>query len=221
MFFMQWALIFDFDGVLVDSEVHWRSVEHDFLSGLVPGWSDSDQEAILGMSAYDVHGLLVEKYGVTLSRSEYVGYYRNLSRTIYGERSALLPGARELIVALSEAHIPLAIATSSPRDWLNIALERFALAPYFRALASSDDVQGVGKPAPDVYLHAAKQLSISPRRCIAIEDTKKGIASAKSAGMVCVALRNGFNHSQDLSQADRVIESLHDTGPHALAKLIS
>lgn len=217
---MAWALIFDFDGVIVDSEVHWRSIEHEFLSGIIPNWSESDQEGILGMSVYDVHALLVSKYGLKMSREDYIGYYRGLSGQIYGERASLLPGVERLIKAASAEKIPLSVATSSPREWSRIALDRFSLSQYFQNVSSSDDVHGVGKPAPDVYLHAAKALNISPRKCVALEDTKKGIASAKAAGMVCVGIRNSFNESQSFSQADRVLPNLLDITPAELARLI-
>src|SRR5262249_49350602 len=111
----QRAVIFDMDGVLVDSEVHWRAVVHDFLSGLVPGWSERDQQGILGMSLYDVHRLLVEKYGVTKTREEYVDYYRDIAQLVYGERASLLPGASAAIKSQFFAGVPLGLASSSPR----------------------------------------------------------------------------------------------------------
>ena len=204
------AVIFDMDGVLVDSEVHWRRVEHEFLGELIPGWCEADQQAILGMSAYDVHALLVEKYGLKKTRDEYVDHYRAMARTIYGKQSSLIEGAAECLASLTDAGVTLALASSSPHDWIGIVLDRFEFRKHFKAVASSDDVSGRGKPLPDIYLHTARQISYSPVRCVAIEDSRKGVQSAKSAGMKCVGLRNGFNTEQNLSAADYIVQSLLD-----------
>jgi len=207
------AVIFDMDGVLVDSEVHWRKVEHEFLAELVPGWSETDQQRILGMSAYDVHSLLVEKYGLKKTRDEYVDHYRLMARRIYGERSSLLEGAAESLEQLHRARITLGLASSSPHDWIGIVLDRFGFRQYFKAVISSDDVGGKGKPLPGIYLHAAAQIDYPPSRCVAIEDSRKGVQSAKAAGMKCVGLRNGFNGEQNLSAADYIVQTLRDLEP--------
>lgn len=199
------AVVFDMDGVLVDSEIHWRNVAADFLRTLVPTWSEQDQKSILGMSAVDVHARLVERYGILLSLAEFVGFYRGLASTIYGHRSNLLPGVRDLLLQLHGSGVRMGIASSSPRAWIDLVVERFELRPYFLTLVGSDDVGGKGKPAPDIYQLAARTLERHPDECVAIEDTEKGIRSAKVAGMVCVAYQNGFNVQQDLSLADVVI----------------
>ncbi|MFN8388666.1 MAG: HAD family phosphatase [Bdellovibrionota bacterium] len=213
------AIIFDMDGVLVNSEVHWKAVESEFLSGLVPGWSDADQSAILGMSAYDVHARLVEKYGLTLSREAYIEYYRGLSQTIYGERSALLPGVSQLVRSLHERGTLLALASSSPHSWIDIVLERFDLRRCFRAIVSSDDLGGKGKPAPDIYLKAAERLGVNPIRCVAIEDTRKGLQSAQAAGMRTIGVLNGFNHPADVAAAGIVLQGFEEMTVDRLLEL--
>ncbi len=213
------AVIFDMDGVLVDSEVHWKKVENEFLGGIVPGWSAEDQRGILGMSAYDVHALLVERYGATLSRQEYVEYYIGMAREIYGEHSRLIAGALQSIESFHRARMPLALASSSPHDWIGIVLDRFELRRFFPVVVSSDDVGGKGKPAPDIYLLTAEKLGVAPEHCAAIEDSTKGIASAKAAGMFCAGFRNGFNDNQSLDEADAVLEKLGEFVPEFLGRL--
>ena len=200
------AVIFDMDGVIVDSELHWKAVEAEFLQGLVGRWGDDDQRGIIGMSLYDIHARLVDNYGLTQTREEFVHFYKDLSKVIYGERSGLIPGFSETIQALVGSGTTIGLASSSPHSWIGMVLDRFALRGHFRAVVSSDDVQGRGKPAPDIYLFAADALGVRPRKCVAIEDSSKGIRSAKAAGMCCFGLRNGHNDDQDLSEADGVLE---------------
>ena len=210
------TIVFDMDGVIVDSEVHWKQVEAEFLGGLIPGWSAKDQHSILGMSAYDVHMKLVRDYGVTMSVKEYFDYYNALSKKIYGERSALIPGSTELIHALHVREVPLALCSSSPREWIDIVLDRFSLRELFRVVVSASDVKGRGKPAPDIYLHTLKQLGSPAESTAAIEDSQKGVQSAKSAGLTCFGFRNGFNGDQDLSAADAIVEGFSGLTPERL-----
>ncbi len=198
------AVVFDMDGVLVDSEIHWKKMESAFLRGLLPEWDEARQKSIIGMSVYDVYSLLIRDYGLCISREEYLEYYDHLAGKLYGELSGLIPGAEEIIRELSVRNFPLGLASSSPRRWMDIVLDRFSFAPYFNAVVSSDDVRGCGKPEPDIYLLACSKLGIAPEYAAAIEDTEKGVRSAKSAGMKCVGLRNGFNEHQDLSMADYI-----------------
>ena len=200
------AVIFDMDGVIVDSELHWKEVESEFLAGLIGHWDEQLQAGIIGMSAYDVYRKLVAEHGLKISIDEYRDYYNSLSVQIYGEKSALIPGSRESIESVSAAGFQLALASSSPRAWIDIVLNRFSLLPFFNVVTSSDDVGGIGKPHPAIYEFTSTRLAVSPSRTVAIEDTKKGIQSAKSAGMRVIGFRNGFNEGQDLSAADHIIE---------------
>ena len=200
------AVIFDMDGVIVDSELHWKAVEAEFLQGLVGSWGDEDQRGIIGMSLYDIHQRLVDRYQLQISREEFLHFYRDLSKIIYGERASLIPGFSETIQSLVDGGVRVGLASSSPHSWIGMVLDRFNLRPHFTAVVSSDDVEGRGKPAPDIYLFAAGVMGIAPERCLAIEDSSKGVTSAKSAGMRCFGLRNGHNEDQDLSAADAVLD---------------
>ncbi len=201
------AVIFDMDGVIVDSEPHWKEVERVFLRKLIPKWNDELQTQITGMSMYDVHDLLMRDYHIKMHREEFIGYYDSLAGEIYGKHSALIFGADKLIGELFAAQIALAVASSSPESWIDLVLARFGLREFFDVVVSAEHLDGRGKPFPDIYQKAAKLLGIPPQQCLAIEDTEKGVSAAKRAGIKCIGLRNGFNEHQDLREADFVIGS--------------
>ena len=199
------AVIFDMDGVIVDSELHWKNLEGFFLSSLVSSWTDADQSRIIGVSMDHVYTLLVSEYGMQKSREQFLAQYQEMANEIYGKKVALLPGVEDLLTKLRQHHIPVALASSSPRSWINIVLCRFNLRASFQAVVSADDLNGEGKPSPAIYLFTASSLGVPPTQCIAIEDSKNGVLSAKNAGMFCIGLRNGFNEEQDISRADLII----------------
>lgn len=212
-------VIFDMDGVLVDSELHWKKVESEFLRGVCGSWDEQWQQKIIGMSITHVHRFLVEQHGLTLSREELLDYYRPLAIELYGSKVQLLEGATELLAELTANEIPISVCSSSPLEWMEIVLERFSLITVFSLVVSSDHVDGVGKPSPAIYQYAARELNARPSECAAIEDSKNGVQSAKDAGMYCIGLRNGFNAAQDLSVADTVIEGLSELNVQSLKKL--
>lgn len=201
------AVIFDMDGVLVDSEVHWAKVESDFLSSIVPTWETKDQKKLLGMSVKDVHQLLIDEYGLDLNYQDYLGHYDKLAGDIYGARSNLIAGVYRLIEALSQSGAALAIASSAPRSWISIVVQRFKLDAHFKVIVSAEDLNGPSKPDPAIYRLAAQRLGVTPGCCVAIEDADKGIRSATSAGMYCVGLRNGFNQAQLFDSATVEVQS--------------
>lgn len=182
------AVIFDMDGVLVESEPHWRAVSSEFLRGILPGWNEENQRQIHGRSIDDVFKVLVSSFGLELSRSEFLARYQGISRDIYTKHSTLIPGAKEFAIELKSAGVMLALASSSPRSWIELVVERFDLQELFPIVVSSDDVAGVIKPEPDIYLHAIRQLDCKVQQVVAIEDSPKGILSAQAAGLSVVAL---------------------------------
>ncbi len=200
------AVIFDMDGVIVDSEIHWKTTEGYFLQSLIPTWSINDQDKILGLGVHDLYALLASTYQLQKTKEQFLELYQEMANVIYGQKVSLIEGFTELLSALHANHIPVALASSSPWTWINIMLERFNLRESFQAIVSADELEGEGKPSPAIYLLTAKRLSVSPTRCIAIEDSKNGVLSAKNAGMYCIGFRNGFNDEQDLSRADMIIQ---------------
>src|SRR3989442_7230862 len=199
------AVIFDMDGVIVDSEIHWKTTEGYFLQSLIPTWSVKDQDRIIGLDVHDLYMLLANTYHLQKTKEQFLAIYQEMANEIYGQKVSLTEGFTELLSALNNDNIPVALASSSPISWIHIMLERFGLRESFRVVVSADELAGEGKPSPAIYLLTAKRLGVRPDRCIAIEDSQNGVLSVKNAEMFCVGFRNGFNEEQDLSRADVVI----------------
>ena len=213
------AVIFDMDGVIVDSEIHWKTTEGYFLQSLIPTWNINDQDKILGLGVHDLYALLASTYQLQKTKEQFLELYQEMANVIYGQKVSLIEGFTELLSALHANHIPVALASSSPWTWINIMLERFNLRESFQAIVSADELEGEGKPSPAIYLLTAKRLGVSPTRCIAIEDSKNGVLSAKNAGMYCIGFRNGFNDEQDLSRADMIIQHFAELDWQTLRQL--
>lgn len=205
------AIIFDFDGVLVDSERYWDDIDRTFFRELVPTWTTDDGDRMSGLGIKASHAFLTREYGVTIPFDE---YFTRLDaavlKTIYGERTQLLPGVVKFLDLLDVQKIPFAIASSSHRLWIDPTLKRLGIFERFQIICTGDDVDDRTKPLPDVYLLAAKKLGVDPTGSIAIEDSQNGIRAAKAAGMTCIALLTDMNVHQDISEADAVYRSFDE-----------
>ena len=207
------AIIFDFDGVIVDSERYWALLMEDLCAKLVPEWKSGDNARHLtGANLQDNYAYIQKAYDISFSWEEFEQQVEQLTVAIYGEKTSFLPGFPDLVRELKKRGIPLGLASSSKRAWIETAFSRLGMGEYFPLRATGDDLKpGEGKPAPTLYLRAAKMLGVDPKECIAIEDSHHGALSAKTAGMYCIGIRNGINDVQDLSMADECI--------HGFAKL--
>ncbi|HYP41786.1 MAG TPA: HAD-IA family hydrolase [Chloroflexia bacterium] len=201
------AVIFDMDGVIVDSERHWKSLEGHFLQSIIPDWTAADQGKIIGLSVHDLYRMLVDDYGLQHAEEDFLELYHEMARDIYGRKASLLEGFEESLSLLIGKRMKVALASSSPMSWIDIVLDRFDLRDKFDIVVSADELQGEGKPSPAIYLLTARRIAVQPEECVVIEDSKNGALSAKHAGMFCVGIRNGFNDEQDLSAADMIINS--------------
>lgn len=195
------AIIFDMDGVLLDSERLWPEIEFERYRKLIPGWTRENHSLLTGLSLEDSYSMFTGTFGLDMSWEEYDGFYRTMAREVYLKRTSYYPGAEDLLMELRETGIPMGLATSSPTYWLDLILQRFPLNDYFSVLLGADDVGGRGKPAPDLYLLAAEKLGFPPEECIAIEDSRNGVRSAHDAGLFPIGFRNGHNDETDLSKA--------------------
>lgn len=216
------AFVFDFDGVLVDSERYWPETSPAFFAAYVDKpWTTQDQARLQGLSVEGSHEVLTQEYGLTLSLLEYERRLTDMVLSIYTERSLPMPGIRTLLERLSAMNATLGIASSSRRRWIDLAMQRLDLLRFFPVICSGDDVPGRAKPWPDVYLLAAKKLNVDPMECIAIEDSPKGIAAARAAGMTCIALHSEHNAEFDLSAADIHIDSFDELTSERLISLLA
>ena len=196
------AVIFDMDGVIVDSEAQWKAVEAEFFREAVAGWKEADNDRITGLGVEDLHRFLVKEFDFTMGKVEFLAHCDVSAAKVYRDRVDCSEGFLELARHLKHKGVRTAIASSSPERWIRIVVERFELTPLLDTIVSADDVGGKTKPLPDIYLEAATRLNLPPGECLAIEDSSIGLLAAKRAGMKVAAFRTGHNEGQDLSTAD-------------------
>jgi HAD superfamily hydrolase (TIGR01509 family) len=210
------AVVFDLDGVLVDSEHVWDEVREELAHERGGSWHERAQADMMGMSSpewsrymHDVIGLSEPPEAIN---EEVVR--RLLAR--YAEELPLIDGAVEAVQRVARS-CRLAVASSSNRQVIDAVLERSGLAPYFEATVSSEEVAR-GKPAPDVFLEAAGRLGVAPERCAAIEDSGNGIRAAHAAGMRVVAIPNPrYRPSPEaLELAGVVLDTINELTPEAV-----
>src|SRR5262249_5514344 len=157
------------DGVVVDSEAVWDDVRKDFTEEKGGRWHDGAQRDMMGMSSVEWSRYLRDRLGVDMDPKEISTEVADRVAKTYRERLPLLPGAVEAVRSLAEEW-PLGLASSSNRPVIDLVLDLAEIADRFRATVSSEEVDR-GKPAPDVYLEAAKRLEVDPAECVAIEDS--------------------------------------------------
>jgi len=211
------AVVFDLDGVLIDSEQVWDDVRETLARERGGRWSESAQRDMMGMSSHEWSRYMHDEVGLADAPDEInrVVVERMLKR--YAAGPPWLPGAVEAVQRVA-GRWPLALASSSNRELIDAVLAAGGLTPLFRATVSAEEVPR-GKPAPDVYLEAARRLGIPPERCAAVEDSHNGIRSAKAAGMRVVAIPNPHFPPGDeaLAEADAVVPSIATLHPEVLA----
>jgi beta-phosphoglucomutase-like phosphatase (HAD superfamily) len=204
------AVVFDLDGVLLQSEEVWDTVRDRYVVEHGGRYDAEVQRAMMGMSSLEWSRYLHEEAGVREEPEQINRDVVELMLEAYRRELPLLSGAKGA-VRRAAAAFPLALASSSNREIFEEVLELAGLADCFRATVSSEEVPR-GKPAPDVYLEAARRLGVAPERCTAVEDSHSGIRSAKSAGMRVVAIPNASYppDAETLGLADAVVDSLDD-----------
>jgi len=202
------AVVFDLDGVLLQTEELWDEVRERFVRERGGRYDAAAQRAMMGMSSLEWSRFIHEELGVDESPEAISAEVARLLEERYRERLPLIPGAVEAVRRLA-ARWPLGLASSSNRPLIDAALELSGLAPCFRVTVSSEEVAR-GKPSPDVYLEAARRLGVAPERCAAVEDSHSGIRSAKAAGVRVIAIPNPSYPPDDeaLADADVVLGSL-------------
>src|SRR5258708_21052246 len=180
------AVIFDLDGVLIDSEPVWEQVRRGFVQERRGRWPADAQTRLLGMSTAEWARYLSADLGVGLSADEVADMVIDRMAARYVDSLPLIPGADEALRRLS-ARWPLALASSSPRRLIAPVLAAAGWAELFDATVSTAEV-GRGKPPPEVYLEAAGRLGRIASACVAVEDSSNGLCSAAAAGMLVIAL---------------------------------
>jgi HAD superfamily hydrolase (TIGR01509 family) len=182
------AVIFDLDGVLIDSEQAWDDVRREFVMERGGRWHDDAQRDMMGMSSPEWSRYVAERLAVDLPPAPISTEVVARLTARYRERLPVLPGAPQALERLARRW-PLGLASSSNRELIDLVLDVGGWRSCFRVTVSSEEVAR-GKPAPDVYLEAAHRLGVPARDCAAIEDSRNGIRSAVAAGMRVIAIPN-------------------------------
>ncbi len=201
------AIIFDMDGVLVNSEPHHVKIEkqmfHDLGLDITPG----EHSEYMGTASDEMWQSIIERHGLSRSAEEMLemGNQRVISYFSSLDELSPMPGLVPVLDKLQEQKVPMAVASSSSAEVVELVLNKAGLKKYFPVVVSGQMVKK-SKPEPEIFLKAAARLKVEPAQCLVVEDSPNGIRAAKAAGMFCVAWGGeGFNH-QDQSEADAVIQ---------------
>jgi HAD superfamily hydrolase (TIGR01509 family) len=213
------AVVFDLDGVLLDTEELWNEARLQIVEERGGRWREDAQRAMMGMSSQEWSRYMHEELGVPDPPEQISAEVVRRLEELYRERLPLIPGALDAVRRLA-ARWPLAIASSSNRPLIDLFLELTGTAGLFRATISSEEAER-GKPAPDVYIEAARRLEVDPGRCAAIEDSENGIRSAAAAGMKVIAVPNPVfpPSAEALALAAVVAASLDEVEPALVESL--
>ena len=207
------AVVFDLDGVLIDSEGVWSEARAEVARCNGGRWPPGAPRAMMGMSSLEWSRYMHDELGVTLAAEEISDAVVSRLADLYRQKVPVIAGAREAVVACA-AQWPLALASSANRPIIELVLQRTGLADCFAATVSSEEVPR-GKPAPDVYLEATGRLEVAPGRCVGVEDSSNGLRSAAAAGLIVLAVPNReFPPDQDaLGLAADVLGSIAELTP--------
>ncbi|GAP70624.1 haloacid dehalogenase superfamily, subfamily IA, variant 3 [Bacteroidales bacterium 6E] len=200
------AVIFDMDGVLINSETFYSEMEQVHFKMLGLNIPHEEHVTYQGTATDEMWRTIKEKHGVPHSLEELVEMTGSLTIPTFQEMEEipLMPKIKDLLEVLKGKNIPLALASSSYPEVIDIVLDKSGLRKYFPITVNSKMV-GKSKPAPDIFLLAAKLLGVNPGECIVIEDSTNGIRAARDAGMYCIAYNGPGAEFQDQSQAQQII----------------
>jgi len=204
------AVIFDMDGVIIDSEPFHMAINNDILKEYGATMDEQDHQKLVGYSTNDTWGYFKDKFNLpvsidTLKEKAATGALSFLDQ----HQMEPVDGIRDLIRVLESARVKLAVASSSRRDYIEKVLENFGLTEHFVALMSGTELPR-SKPDPAIFLKTAKLLEVDPGTCLVIEDSMHGVQAAKAANMFCVGYRNHNSGNQDLSLADVVVNDISE-----------
>jgi len=213
------AVIFDLDGVLVDSEPVWERVRREYVGEHGGAWQADSQRRLMGMSTEEWSHYLSDELRVDRTPKEVAADVVARMTQVYAEHVPLIPGAAEAVARMGRRW-RLGLASSSPPSLIATALTAAELDDVFSVVLSTEDVPA-GKPAPDVYLAVAERLGVEPGHCVAVEDSSNGVRSASAAGMAVVAVpQSAYPLDSDASgKATRTLSTLDQLRAKDVANL--
>ena len=205
------AVIFDMDGVIVDTEPGYFRAVNEYLSEFHVTISREFNNQLTGISYSRVWELISAEYHLSdISFEEFVTGMERCRKKIIAEEGYIpIEGTLKLMASLKEAGIKMAIGSSSPKAEIEKVMDAVNIRRYIDTAVSAGDECKEGKPNPEVYLKAAKQLNVTPKNCLVIEDASPGILAARRAGMYALGYQSGFGN-QNYEHADYVVTSMND-----------
>lgn len=202
------AIIFDMDGVIIDSEPLHFKLESELLEELGGKITQEEHNAFVGTTDYHMWNTFKKQFDIKLSVDEIIQIKRKrFNDNIH--KIKLIDNFWDFFIKVYNKGYPLALASSNNRESINLVVKRFDLDKYLKVIMSGEDVKE-GKPNPEIFLKTAEKLEVIPSNCIVIEDAANGVLAAKSAGMKCIGLKSPTYGSQDLSKADLVINNFSE-----------
>lgn len=205
---MAGAVIFDMDGVIIDSEPIHTRVKMDTFRHFGIDFEEAELVNYMGRTSDDLFGIVAGEHGRPELKKAMVEYkHTHYLEVLRSGTIGPVQGAKELIKSIYEDGVPLALATSSWPVVMDTVLDAFEIRQYFLSVLSGGSLPA-SKPDPAIYLLSAERLGVAPEDCLVIEDTAAGILAAKRAGMHCIAFRNPNSGQQDLSLADEIVNDL-------------
>jgi len=204
------AIIFDMDGLLIDSMLHWIEIDHIFFGKYGIKLTNEMIRYFSGRSEIENMIWVKETYKLKEKLEDLMNERVASTDEIYLEKTNLMPGVKELLPKIKKAGLKMSVATGAPRRQLKLAVDRFKWDDRFESFVSPEDVGNVGKPDPGLFLFAARSLKVDPSECVVFEDAENGVIAAKKAGMRCIAVPDSRWSFGDFSSADLLAESLND-----------
>ncbi len=211
------AIIFDMDGVIIDSEPLHFELERELLEEFGGKVSKEEHETFVGTTDYHMWDTFKNKFDLEPSIEEFIEmkkkkFVQNIHRV------KLIENFHGFLVKVHEEGYAVALASSNNKKAVDSIIENFGLDKYFKVAISGEDVTN-GKPNPEIFLKAANKINAEPYECLVIEDSTNGVIAAKAAGMKCVGLKNPSSGNQDLSKADLVIENFNELNIDTMKRL--
>jgi HAD superfamily hydrolase (TIGR01509 family) len=214
------AVIFDMDGVIIDSQPYHFAVEEKIFRELGFAVTEEESHSFVGMAGDLMWEYLKNKFGLQESIAELVAFDNRIRVDYFAslEKVTPIPGIVDLLDELGRNNIKIALASSSSVEVINVFISKLGIGHYFQQIISGDFVEK-GKPAPDIFIHTAQALQEAAADCVVIEDSANGVKAAKAAGMKCIGFSNANSGDQDLSLADMVIDDFKKVNLHLMQSL--
>ena len=211
------AIIFDMDGVIIDSEPLHFKLEKELLEELGGKITQEEHSTFVGTTDYHMWSTFKKQFGFKPSIDEVMQIKKErFNKNIH--KIELIDNFWDFFIKVYNEGYPLALASSNNRETVDLIVEKFNLDKYLRVIMSGEDVKE-GKPSPEIFLKAAEKLGVIPPDCIVIEDAENGVSAAKSAGMKCIGLKSSDYGNQDLAKADLIIKNFNELELNTLHNL--